>query len=145
MAYLVFAQLAEPTVPFEALQGYARAHFQAKLTRDAAPEHQLAGTARIHMSGPLGLGDFLVSPRPAESKDYERARTAELRSHAAGMAGLAMRCHTVFVVESNPETPRSVVLELCALLAAVGLGPILPPDDSTLLGVRSARERAAHR
>lgn len=139
MAYLVFAQLAEPMVPFEALRAQGKAHFQAALTRD---EGSFERTPRVHISSALGFGDFLVLARPATSDDYARAQSAELRGRAAGMAGLAMRCPTVFVVEPDPDTKTSVVFEFCALLAAVGLGPVLPPDDSTLLGVRSARQWA---
>lgn len=140
MTYLVFAQLPEPTVPFDALKVHGNLHFGAALTRD---EEHLERASRIRMSIPMGTGDFLVVARPATDADYARARNAELRGRASGMAGLAMRCHTVLVVDPSPDTSTGLLLEFCALLAAVGLGPVLPPDDSTLLGVRSARERAS--
>jgi hypothetical protein len=88
--------------------------------------------------------------------DLLEARHAEELSRAAGMAALAERCPTVLEVtelatvgqpaRAAPAKPaeghEKLLLELCALLAFVALGPILPPDGSALFGVRGARARA---
>jgi hypothetical protein len=57
------------------------------------------------------------------------------------MGALARRCPTIWDLEPDPGTPEPATLNLCALLAATALGPVLPPDTSTLLGVRSAMVR----
>ena len=59
-----------------------------------------------------------------------------------GLADLAARCKTIWVVESTPTTPEWLALECSALLASIALGPIFDADAGLLLGVRSARERA---
>lgn len=80
-----------------------------------------------------------VEARPARSEDWDAAQRAELCSAAAGMAALARRCSSVWQVHAEFDTPG--LLGLCALLANLGLGPVLPPDESTLYGVRGALER----
>lgn len=127
----------------DALRVQAATHFQSRLWSLVADPPGPEGRTHLAVSGPLGEGEFLVTARAATSADQERARRAEALGRAAGMAGLAARCKTVLVIEPLRETPDRVMLELCAVCAATVLGPILPPDDSTLLGVRSARERAA--
>lgn len=100
-------------------------------------------------------GSFRLCVRSRTDADLLDARRAEELSRAAGMAALAERCPTVLEVAvlastGEPETTTApnepaheeLLLELCALLAFVALGPILPPDGSALFGVRGARERA---
>jgi hypothetical protein len=60
------------------------------------------------------------------------------------MDGLAARCPTVIELTCS-EAPPAITYTLCAALAARCLGPVLPPDESTLLGVRSARALATAR
>ncbi len=139
--YLVFAQLEEPVVPVDTLRAQARAHFDAEISR-IEDGSATGGALRIAISSPLGTAELAIEARAATEDDRARALAAEARGHAAGMAALAARCPTVFVVRPRPHVQESQVLELCAVLALVGLGPILPPDGSTLLGVRSARHRA---
>jgi hypothetical protein len=79
--------------------------------------------------------------------DLEEAKRAEARGQAAGMSALAERCAYVLeigpvegnVAEQPPED--SAALALAGVTASVVLGPILPPDHSTLFGVRGAMER----
>lgn len=97
--------------------------------------------------------------RRATPPDHERAIRAEERGRAGGMAALARRCLHVAEVWPGAESlhaadpqatrlpthdgaPSVELLTFCAMLASVTLGPVLPPDDSTLFGVRGARERA---
>ncbi len=70
------------------------------------------------------------------------ARAAEQRGKAFGMAQLAERCPWVWQVGCDGELETRLTWLLCAALAAWGLGPVLPPDQSTLFGVRGARLRA---
>ena len=71
------------------------------------------------------------------------ARDAEARGRAAGMAALAERCGQVWTIESVGESDAidATYLTLAAICASVALGPVLPPDGSTLFGVRGAIER----
>ena len=69
------------------------------------------------------------------------ARDAEARGRAAGMSLLADRCPTIWDVEPSAEDNELARLHLCAILASVALGPVLPDDGSTLFGVRGAMER----
>jgi hypothetical protein len=84
---------------------------------------------------------FRVRSRLALAEDYEAAREAELRGRAGGMGLLAARCPSVWEVHPFPGSSDAACLNLCAILAAVALGPTLPPDGSTLYGVRGAMER----
>jgi hypothetical protein len=59
------------------------------------------------------------------------------------MATLAARCPTVWLIDECEPRSQAALLNLCAILASVALGPVLPDDDSTLFGVRGAMERVA--
>ncbi len=82
-----------------------------------------------------------VVARATTAADLESARQAEARGRAAGMSALAERCGVVWEVHPSSNATELSTLSLCALLAATGLGPVLPPDGSTLFGVRGAMER----
>ena len=86
-------------------------------------------------------GLLSVTARPVRDSDLVDARAAEERGRAAGMASLAERCHVIWEVESLGTDSELARLNLCGILAAVGLGPVLPDDISTLYGVRGSMER----
>lgn len=132
--FLVFAQQAEPRVDLAGLVRNATRHFRAEL--EVLEERD--GTARIRLDGSA----FTLRARPRTDADLERARVAEARGRAAGMADLAARCPTLWEVEPEPDSPELRLHLLCAVLASTALGPVLPPDGSTLYGVRGAMERA---
>lgn len=83
---------------------------------------------------------FEARVRPTTADDFRDADRAELAGRAGGMATLARRCR--FVWELADDGGSATFHELCATIAAVALGPILPADGATLYGVRGARERA---
>ena len=56
------------------------------------------------------------------------------------MAALAGRCQFVWWLSPGAEESPPL-LNLCAILASVALGPVLPADESALFGVRGAMER----
>ena len=91
--------------------------------------------------GGVDAGFTLIS-RPVENADMIAAREAESRGGVPGMGALAEGCMRVWELREPSDAPASEVHLLCALLASVALGPVLPPDHSTLLGVRAARDRA---
>ncbi len=86
---------------------------------------------------------FTLVSRPVRSADVLAARDAEARGNVPGMGSLAEACARVWELREPADAPDADVYLLCALLASVALGPVLPPDHGTLLGVRTARERAA--
>jgi hypothetical protein len=145
-AFLVFAQAEHTVIPLDTLDGQARANFAARLSLLGPVAPSAAGRSspkiRVEVAAWGERAVFLFETRAVLPDDVARARDAEQRGRAAGMGDLAARCRSVWSVDAESDAPEWLVLELCALLAFAALGPVLPPDGSTLLGVRSARERA---
>jgi hypothetical protein len=157
MIYRVFAQAQNGCVNLAQLVQNARKHFEASvevLQQDGLVEgatEALTSEARPWVrlrlsSARRGFSAILrVTCRLATSADWEAAQRAERNGRAAGMGLLAARCGAVWEVEPEvePEGEPSVpaLLNLCALLASVALGPVLPPDEETLFGIRGAMER----
>lgn len=136
MGYVVFAQRDEPSLDFDGLTSIAGRLWSATVSV-LGPDRLRFERASIGVSG-----SFSLRARPVTEEDRSAAREAERRGRAAGMATLAARCQTVWEVEPDPDTSEAATLSLCAALAATGLGPVMPPDRSTLYGVRGALERA---
>jgi hypothetical protein len=86
-------------------------------------------------------GVLTIHSRKATAEDLVAARDAEQRGRAAGMSNLAERCPTIWEVNSVGTDSELARLNLCGILAAVALGPVLPDDGATLYGVRGAMER----
>jgi hypothetical protein len=82
---------------------------------------------------------FLLHTRTAEPPDYDAAEAAERRGSSTGMSALARRCQTVWCLEALGEPVPAARYLLWATLASCALGPVMPADGGTLLGVRSAR------
>ncbi len=133
MFFLVFTQAPEPRVNLAGLVRNATRHFQA----DVEILEERGNAVRLR----LGDATFTLHARPSTDADRARARSAEQRGRAAGMADLAARCPTLWEVEPEPGTSELRLHMLCAILASTALGPVLPPDDSTLYGVRGAMQR----
>jgi hypothetical protein len=147
VSHLVFAQTESGPPPLGELGTRARPHFEVALEVLGNPAVSGGGpgcdpVTRVRASAHGASAVFSVAVRPVQPADVARAREAERRGRAAGMGDLAARCRSLWIVEADPDAPAWLTLELCALLAFGALGPVLPPDGSTLLGVRSARERA---
>lgn len=153
MVYRVFAQVPSGRLDLALLVQNARRFFEA--TVEVLAENGLVEGAptlaepgappsariRIESARRRFRATFRVVCRPAEASDWDAARRAEQNGRATGMGQLAARCSSVWQVE--PEEPNSepALLNLCALLASIALGPVLPPDESTLFGIRGAMER----
>ncbi len=84
-------------------------------------------------------GEFLVQTRLKRAEDDDAAARAEQTGRAGGMAALAGRCTHVWTIDCAAED--AALFNLCAILASIALGPVLPPDESTLFGVRGAMQR----
>jgi hypothetical protein len=85
----------------------------------------------------LDLTARTVTARLREDSDLRDALEAEQRTGFTGLYDLAeRRCPTVFEVERRSDDDK-IALQLAAILATVGLGPILAEGE--LFGVRTAR------
>lgn len=134
MPFLVFAQTAELRVDLAGLVRNATRHFGLDL--EVLGEH--GTTAYVRLAG----SSFTLRARGAVPADVTRARRAEVAGRAAGMSDLAARCITVWEIEPEASATERALHQLCAVAASAALGPVLPPDDSTLYGVRGAMQRA---
>ena len=66
------------------------------------------------------------------------AEAAERAIGTCGLALLAKRCKTIWLIATESDDDR-VALLLAAILASAFLGPILSPGGQEIIGVRSAR------
>lgn len=147
LAHLVFTQVDSDTFPVEQVQAHAARYFGGSFEVLPAAgaersESSPADATPVRCTVRGQSATFAVSVRRVTTDDLAAAARAEARGEAFGMAALAARCSHVWRVEAPRGSEPWVLLECCALLASAALGPILPPDEDTLLGVRSARERA---
>ncbi len=137
--FLVFSQSEEPALPIDRLVAQARAHFDGTLS---AADAQDPAVTRLSYAAHGACGDFDVATRAAAPDDVAAARHADRITPSGGLADLAARCKTAWVITPFGAPAEWLVFEFAALLASVALGPIIPPDGERLFGVRSARERA---
>lgn len=140
-AYLVFSQSALAPSVGRVVQG-ARSHFGAALVAVGSDANAETAGVRLSYTAHGESAVFDVDSRRSDEDDVRKAGAAERGATGAGLADLAARCSVVWTVAPPSDAPEWLVVEFCALLASVALGPILPPDASRLLGVRSARERS---
>ncbi len=137
MPYLVFTQSDEGSIDFEKLQRHALQFFDSRV------DVLESGSREVHVGlrCPLRGMDLGLQVHVRKRKFVERRiiLDAEARGQVSGMGELAEACDYVWEVE--PQQDSKGALWFCAILASVGLGPIMPPDCSTLLGVRAVRER----
>lgn len=146
-AFLVFAQRGDARVAIDALARHARRFFDAdvglavdkRYTPDAPPPR--VDAARLVVSSTIaGAGTRTILGRPATLADRDAAEVAEREGRGGGgLALLARRCESVWLVACEGPTPDTLALLLAAILAAVDLGPILPPGRDALFGVKTAR------
>ena len=144
----VFSQQPDLVAALPRLLQHARRFFAAELNVLSAspPDRDEVEVASVHIDFESarypGRGTFRVDSRGSSADDRNAATAAEARGKAAGMAELAARCSVVWTIFPQGAVSGSAELQLCALLASVALGPVLPEDEGTLYGVRGAMERA---
>lgn len=141
----VFTQRTELSIDLPALLRATRLYFEATLEVQAQSPGSAGRGDRVELalhSQRFGYsGSFVVRARPVTEHDLADAELAERLGRAAGMASLARRCPTLWDVEAQGADDACARLNLCAILASVALGPVLPDDGATLYGVRGAMER----
>lgn len=147
MRPLVFAQATDAHIPIARIVNNARSYFPIDveiLSQRAEPGGPSPETTtvqvRVELDGASAC--FQIRSRHATRDDYIAAEEAEARGSASGMSLLARRCDYCWLMEPDDDADEATIWSLCALLASVALGPVLPDDHSTLMGVRGATERA---
>jgi hypothetical protein len=146
-ALLVFAQRADARIDIDAWNAHAERFFHTRigLTEDkvyppgvALPRSDTAHFVVAPDGAPPGVR--AVAGRPREADDLAVAAEIEARAGAAGLALLARRCDTVWLV-SRDGNADALALRLAAILASVLLGPILDCSAPELFGVKTARAK----
>lgn len=144
-SYLVFAQRPDACLDMAAIKHHAQRFFATKVGvtvdkkyRDDAP---ITDAARVVVASDDGLvsGTRLCFGRGADASDLALVEEAERAQGSTGMALLAQRCPTVWLIETEGGEEDRVALTLAAILASVLLGPIVPPRGDRVFGVRTAR------
>jgi hypothetical protein len=134
LVLLVFAQPGHVRVDVDAWSAHAARFFATRLGL-ASEEHSFVVAPDGH---PPGIRAAL--PRPSTTADFSAADAAEARARGAGLALLARRCKTVWVVAR--ESPSdALALRLAVILASVFLGPILDPASAEIYGVKTGRAK----
>jgi hypothetical protein len=142
VVYRVFSQ--ETAAPdTERLVGHASRFFAAKLDLlERSP-----GLLRVRLSSakPAFDSELTLRVRDVTREDVQDARDAEARGRAAGMSALAEKCTRIWEIEPAHgfEPALAACVSMSGICASIALGPVLPPDHSTLFGVRGALERLA--
>jgi len=141
----IFAQREQLALDLPELLKTARRYFDATLDvqskTEIAPDGREQVEILLHSEKHGYQGRLSIRTRRTSEHDRTDARAAEQRGQAAGMAALAERCPTIWDVEPVGEDSQLARLNLCGILAAIALGPVLPDDGATLYGVRGAMER----
>jgi hypothetical protein len=139
--YLVFSQAPGRLPDVLKLAAQASKFFDCQLELVARSGSRLQ--LKLVSSHPQFVQELTIDAREVTREDLANARDAEARGRAAGMGALAERCKVAWEVRgtTSAEPDPAALLTLCAICASIALGPVLPPDHSTLFGVRGAIER----
>jgi hypothetical protein len=138
-AYVVFSLSPEARVDVPAWDAHALRFFATRL--------QLAGDAdaaeiAIAITAPRTTApdERRIAWRARRHEDLVAAEEAEVRAGGGGLASLARRCPTVWLVERAGDDD-ALALRLAAILASVHLGPVLDVRGPELFGVKTARAK----
>ena len=137
----VFVQKAQRAIDLPELLRATQRYFDATLDVQARSEAGDHVEVWLQCEKHGYDGRLSIHSRATTEHDWSDARQAEELGRASGMATLALRCPTIWDVEAVGEDCELARLNLCAILASVALGPVLPDDGATLYGVRGAMER----
>jgi hypothetical protein len=144
--YLVFAQRSDARVDIDAWNDHAARFFATRVGLTEDPKQDLTGGAPITAVGlvlapegaPPGIRSLFVRPREAE--DLALAEEADAKAGSAGLALLARRCESIWLVVRDAERDPLALLG-AAILASLMLGPILDARGPELFGVKTARAK----
>jgi hypothetical protein len=150
-AFTVFSQRGDACLDMAGLRQNALRFFATKVGLSVDKRYgeraPASDAARVIVASDDGLaqGTRLCFGRPTEALDLAVVEEAERRQQSSGMALLAARCPTVWLVTTEGGDDDRVALTLAAIFASVMLGPIVPPSGSAAFGVRTARQRLESR
>lgn len=140
----VFAQTPDARLDVARLKQQAMRFFKTKVGLSVDKRYGLshvdADAARIVVAGDDGStsGTRLAFGRAADASDYAAAEEAERVQGSSGLALLAQRCPTIWLIVPEAANDR-VALTLAAIFASLMLGPIILPGATEIFGVRTAR------
>lgn len=136
--YTVFVQRTDAALDVAALKAHAMRFFGAKLgltvDKRYRDERPAIDAARVVLASDDGSasGTRLCFGRSANESDHDAADAAERAQKTHGMALLARRCNTVWIIVRESDDDR-VALTIAAIFASSMLGPILSPEGSASL------------
>jgi hypothetical protein len=144
---LVFAQRPDARLEVDAWNAHGERFFETRI--GLADDLRTVPGAPLVSPATLDAVRFVVAPRravagirqasarPASDDDRRQARAVEVHSGGAGLALLAARCPTVWLVE-RPREDDLLAWALAVVLSSACLGPIL--DGTTrLVGAKTGR------
>ena len=146
-ALLVFSQRGDARIDVDAWGAHAERFFATRLG--------LAEERRYEAGAPFPSTDdarFVIAPtggapgiravhaRPRGDADLALADALDARLGGTGLALLARRCPTVWLVHRESDAD-ALALRLAAILASALLGPILDARRAELYGVKTARAK----
>jgi hypothetical protein len=134
---VVFAQRAQPRLEVESWNEHGERFFD---TRIGLAEPLESGARLVIAPAGHDPGVRWVEGRTRSDEDLAEAEAAEARAGGGGLALLARRCQSVWLVEKIGEAD-SLALQLAAVMASVLLGPILDGAVGELFGVKTARAK----
>jgi hypothetical protein len=144
---MVFSQRGDACLDMAQLKQHAVKFFATKIGLTVekryggyAPDIDAARVAVASDDG-LAAGTRLCFGRASSGSDLAIVEEAERRMMGTGMALLAQRCPTVWLIETEGAEEDRVALLLAAIFASVMLGPIVPPRGDEVYGVRTARTK----
>ncbi len=144
-SYAVFSQRPDVVLDIEAIKRQAERFFASRvgLTVDKRYDPMTAhevDAARVVIAGGDGTssGTRLCYGRAVDAADLAAAEAAERTMGTYGLALLAQRCKTIWLVIPEVEEDRAA-LTLAAIFASHMLGPIMSPGGQEIYGVRGAR------
>lgn len=157
-AFTLFSPDVSARIDIAQLAHKARTFFATALEIDpvkAYPDGRTPESDALHIEiKPLGktiLAPILAPTRvfvvtfPLERERHFReiGDAAARAIGGAGMDALVARTHRIWQVSNTVESGDDVwaPLRIAAILAAVLLAPIVPPEGNTIYGVKGARER----
>lgn len=145
--YVVFSSSRGAELDAAAWDAHAQRFFSTRVAlaggADAAgdAEPSVLVTPEGPASAPRELGGARrIAWRARREDDLALADTAEQRAGGGGLALLARRCPTVWLVERTADAD-ALALRLAMILASVHLGPILDARGPELFGVKTARAK----
>jgi len=141
---LVFAQRPDASVDIDAWNAHGARFFGVRVGLAEAPGDPAPRHAAVRfVVAPAGIAPGIreATARPRLDDDLARARAAEAAHPAAsaGLASLAARCPTLWLVTRHEDGDDPLAWALAIVISSTLLGPILDDERGRLVGAKTAR------